>query len=70
MTASHATGRLMTLGHPLAYSTLRNARNAEWLVATREGRRRSEPVRCNQCDGWHLADEARERAAASAATSP
>jgi hypothetical protein len=56
VTASHATGRLVTLGHPLAYSTLRNAKGAEWLVAVRESRRRRPPVRCDQCDGWHLAD--------------
>jgi hypothetical protein len=57
MTASRPTGRLVTLGHPLQYTTLRNANNAEWLVATREGRRRQPPVRCGQCDGWHLAGD-------------
>lgn len=67
MTASHAVGRPMTLGHPLQYTTLRNARNAEWLAATNEGRRRREPVRCDQCDGWHLAADPREPAAAKAA---
>lgn len=56
MTASPAVGRTMTPGHPLSYSTLRNARAAEYQAATREGRRRADPVRCAECRGWHLAD--------------
>jgi hypothetical protein len=56
MTASPAVGRTMTAGHPLSYSTLRNARAAEWLAATIAGRRRVEPERCEACRGYHLAD--------------
>lgn len=55
MTATTAVGRQITPGHPLSYSTLRNAKSAEWLVATREGRRRLPPAYCQACDGWHLA---------------
>jgi hypothetical protein len=55
MTASPAVGRTMTAGHPLSYSTLRNARAAEWLAATNAGRRRADPVRCAECSGYHLA---------------
>ena len=55
MTGTTPTGRRITPGHPLSYSTPRNARAAEYQAATREGRRRRDPERCAQCDGYHLA---------------
>lgn len=55
MTAGTATGRAVTPGHPPAFSTLRNARSAEWLAATRESRPRRDPVRCEAC-GYHLGE--------------
>jgi hypothetical protein len=55
VTATPAAGRTMTAGHPPSYSTLRNARAAEWLAATREGRRRTDPDWCDDCRGFHLA---------------
>ncbi len=56
MTAAPVTGRPITPGHPPSYSTLRNVRAAEWLAATRDSRRRRDPVRCETC-GWHLATD-------------
>jgi hypothetical protein len=55
VTAAPVVGRQVTPGHPLSYSTLRNARSAEWLAATRESRQRREPEHCDDCAGWHLA---------------
>lgn len=55
MTAAPVVGRVVTPGHPRAYSTLRNARAAEFWAATRESRPRREPERCADC-GWHLAE--------------
>jgi hypothetical protein len=54
MTASPAKPRQVTPGHPPSYSTMRNAKAAEWLAATREGRRRLPPTHCETCNGWHL----------------
>ena len=56
MTAGTAVGRVVTIGHPPQYTTLRNAKSAEWLLADREGRRRLPPKYCGQCSGWHLTE--------------
>ena len=54
MTATTAVGRQITPGHLLSYSTLRNAKSAEWLTAARHGRRCLPPAYCEACNGWHL----------------
>lgn len=56
MTANPVVGLPLTPGHPLSYSTKRNAESVEYVAATREGRRRKPPTYCGDCPGWHLAD--------------
>ena len=57
MTAAPVVGRVVTPGHPLSYSTARNARAAEFRAATRESRQRREPEWCAECGGFHLATD-------------
>lgn len=56
MTETRTKPRTITPGHPPSWSTRRNARAAEFRVATSENRRRREPEPCDQCRGWHLAE--------------